>query len=61
MKFFLSVLGMVLIIEGLPYFGLPEQVKKMMRIVLQMPDNALRKFGFALMVTGLLLTYLGNL
>jgi len=27
MKFFLCVIGMVLIIEGLPYFAFPEKLK----------------------------------
>lgn len=60
MKFFLCVLGVVLMIEGMPYFGMPGQIKKMMRMALEMPDDALRKFGFVLMITGLLLAYLGN-
>jgi uncharacterized protein YjeT (DUF2065 family) len=28
MKFFLSVLGMVMILEGLPYFAFPEGIKR---------------------------------
>ena len=27
MKFFLSVIGMVMIVEGLPYFAFPDQIK----------------------------------
>ena len=60
MKFFLCVMGMVLILEGLPWFGWPEKVKQMMRI-LQEQDNALlRRLGFMMMVLGLGLVYLGK-
>lgn len=60
MKFFLCVIGMVMIIEGLPYFGFPDRMKAMMRVVLEMPDDSLRKLGFGLMVAGLALVYFGN-
>lgn len=60
MKFFLCVIGMVMIIEGLPYFGFPDRMKAMMRIILEMPDDSLRKLGFGLMAAGLFLVYLGN-
>ena len=60
MKFFLCVMGMVLILEGLPWFGWPEKVKQMMRL-LQEQDNALlRRLGFMMMVLGLGLVYLGK-
>lgn len=60
MKFFLCVLGVVMIVEGLPYFGFPAQMKEMMQKVIEMPDDGLRKIGFVLMLGGLFLAYLGN-
>lgn len=60
MKFFLCVIGMVMIIEGLPYFGFPENMKAMMEKVLELPEATLRKFGFGLMILGLVLVYIGN-
>ncbi|MFC1816059.1 DUF2065 domain-containing protein [Thermodesulfobacteriota bacterium] len=60
MEFFLSVIGMVMIVEGLPYFAFPEKMKIWMQQVFEMPGGTLRKFGFVLMVTGLLLVYLGR-
>ncbi|MFP4534069.1 MAG: DUF2065 domain-containing protein [Desulfobacterales bacterium] len=60
MKFFLCVIGMVMIIEGLPYFGFPENMKAMMEKVLELPEATLRKFGFVLMILGLLLVYIGK-
>ncbi len=60
MKFFLCVVGMVLIIEGLPYFGFPDKMKAMMEKIREIPDGSLRMFGFALMLLGLFLVYIGK-
>lgn len=60
MKFFLCVIGMVMIIEGLPYFAFPEKMKSWFNKILEMPDSALRKMGLALMLIGLGLVYIGN-
>jgi hypothetical protein len=60
MDFFLCVLGMVLIVEGLPYFAVPERMKRWVARMAEMPDEQLRKLGIAVMVLGLLLVYLGR-
>jgi len=60
MEFFLCVLGMVMIIEGLPYFAFPEKMKIWVQKVLEMSDSSLRRFGFVLMITGLSIIYLGK-
>jgi len=60
MEFFLCVLGMVMIVEGLPYFAFPEKVKRFVHRLIQMPNVTLRGFGFALMATGLCLVYMGR-
>ena len=60
MKFFICVIGMVMVVEGLPYFAFPEKMKLVIQKVIEMPDKALQKFGFALMLAGLFLVYLGN-
>ncbi|MBU3980634.1 MAG: DUF2065 domain-containing protein [Proteobacteria bacterium] len=60
MEFFLCVLGMVMIIEGLPYFAFPEKMRLWMQKIFEMPDEALRKFGFIIMLMGLFLVYLGK-
>ncbi|RZB34437.1 MAG: uncharacterized protein SRB1_00205 [Desulfobacteraceae bacterium Eth-SRB1] len=60
MEFFLCVLGMVMIVEGLPYFAFPEKMKFWVQKVLEIPDSSLRWFGFVLMLTGLALIYLGR-
>jgi len=60
MAYFLSVIGMVMIIEGVPYFAFPDKMKVWIVKVLELPDGTLRKFGFVLMVLGLFLVYLGR-
>ena len=60
MKFFLCVVGLVMFIEGLPYFAFPDKMKGWIVKVLELPDGALRRFGFALMLIGLFLVYLGR-
>jgi uncharacterized protein YjeT (DUF2065 family) len=60
MKFFLCVVGMVMVVEGLPYFAFPEKMKFVIQKVIEMPDKALQKFGFVLMLLGLCLVYLGK-
>ena len=57
MKFFLCVMGMVMIIEGLPYFAFPEKMKEWILKVTEMPDDMLRRFGIFLMFAGLGLVY----
>ena len=60
MEYFLTVLGMVLVVEGLPYFTFPEKMKTLMEKVPQMPNHWLRVFGFIAISTGLLILYLAK-
>ena len=60
MKFFLSVLGMVMILEGLPYFAFPERIKRWLVRVSEMEAAHLRTFGFTAMCIGMVLIYLGQ-
>jgi len=57
MKYFLSVIGMVLIIEGLPYFASPEKMKELLLKIPQIPTVYLRLFGLTAVITGLTLVY----
>ena len=60
MEFFLCVLGMVMIFEGVPYFAFPAKMKHWILKVIDMPDENLRRLGFFLMLIGLGLVYLGK-
>lgn len=57
MKFFLCVIGMVMIIEGLPYFAAPDKMKQMIQTIAGLDDASLKKFGFFLMAAGLCVVY----
>lgn len=58
--YFLCVVGMVMIVEGLPYFVSPSNIKVWIQKLLEMPDSNLRLIGFLLMTAGLGLIYLGR-
>ena len=61
MRYFLCVLGMVMIIEGLPYFTFPDKMKSWLLKIMETPDGGLRRLGLGLMLAGLALVYLGRL
>ncbi|MBW2592327.1 MAG: DUF2065 domain-containing protein [Deltaproteobacteria bacterium] len=60
MDFFLCVIGMVMIIEGLPYFAFPDKMKDWIQKILELQEGALRRFGLVLMGIGLLFVYMGK-
>ena len=59
MEFFLTVLGVILILEGVPWFLTPGGTKDILRQVGDISDSKLRWGGFAAMGIGLLLVYWG--
>jgi uncharacterized protein len=60
MKYFLCVLGMVLIIEGLPYFAFPDKIKSYLLKMALLSDGTLRVMGSVLVIVGLALLYFGR-
>ena len=58
MKILFCLIGLVLIIEGIPYFAFPERMKKWILKIQMLPDSQLRIMGFFSMGLGLLLVYL---
>lgn len=59
-NYFLSVLGLVLVIEGFPYFVFPEKLKKFLSQIPDIPDFYLRGFGLTAIIFGLLLLYIAR-
>ncbi|MBW2128985.1 MAG: DUF2065 domain-containing protein [Deltaproteobacteria bacterium] len=55
MKSLLCLIGLVLLVEGIPYFVFPDRMKRWMRTLQEVPDGRLRALGFAAMCAGLLL------
>ena len=60
MKYFLCVLGMVFVIEGLPYFAFPDKVKAYLLKLQEMPDSTLRILGLSAVIVGLIFVFLGR-
>jgi len=60
LEIFLFVLGMVLIIEGIPYFVFPEKMKAFLAKISGVPESTLRILGMGAIVVGLILLYLGR-
>lgn len=58
MKLLVCLIGLVLVVEGLPYFAFPDKMKIWMNKVQEIPDNQLRIVGFSLMCIGFVIVYL---
>ena len=52
-KYILSVIGLIMIIEGLPYLLFPSRMKGMVKYLLQSDDRLLRVIGVALTALGI--------
>jgi len=60
MDYFLCVLGMVFLIEAIPYMVFPKQVKALARYVEHIPLATLQIIGLASALTGIVLLYFGR-
>ncbi len=60
MDFFLCVIGMVMIVEGLPYFAFPDKMKLWVQMMIEMESGQLRKFGLVVMLIGLFFVFMGK-
>ena len=58
MKLFFCLIGLVLIVEGIPYFAFPDKMKRWLNKIQEVPDNQLRIMGLISMCVGLFVTYL---
>jgi hypothetical protein len=58
MKLLILLLGLVLIVEGLPYVAAPEVMQKWLRKLSEMQPNQLRAMGLIAMAGGLSICYL---
>ncbi|PLX85115.1 MAG: DUF2065 domain-containing protein [Desulfuromonas sp.] len=58
MEFFLTVIGVVMIVEGVPWFLSPRGVKRLLLQAATTPEYVLRFLGLSLMLAGLFLVYL---
>ncbi|NOX24559.1 MAG: DUF2065 domain-containing protein [Deltaproteobacteria bacterium] len=60
MKLLITLVGLMLILEGLPYFVLPETMQKWLRQLTEIPSASLRVLGLFAIVAGLALCFLSR-
>ncbi|WP_339132699.1 MAG: DUF2065 domain-containing protein [Candidatus Electrothrix sp. GW3-4] len=60
MKTLVSLIGLVLILEGLPYVVSPEAMQRWLKQLTEMPPGALRVAGVMALLLGFLLCYIGQ-
>ena len=58
MKLLILVLGMVLVVEGLPYAVSPEKMQEWLRKLSEVAPQTLRFAGMACMAVGLLICWI---
>jgi uncharacterized protein YjeT (DUF2065 family) len=57
---FLSAVGLLLILEGAPYFAAPDRMKALMAQVSEAPPSVLRLMGLLAMAAGAAVLYLAR-
>lgn len=58
MKLLVTLVGLILVLEGLPYVASPESMQRWLRQILEMAPGQLRRIGLAAMALGFFLCYL---
>lgn len=57
MKLFILLIGLILVLEGLPYAAAPEAMQDWLKKLSEIDPGQLRKMGVAAMVIGLLICF----
>ncbi len=60
MKMLITLIGLVLILEGLPYVASPEAMQRWLRQLAEMRPDTLRIVGFFAMGAGFLLCFIAQ-
>jgi uncharacterized protein len=60
MKTLILLIGMVLIIEGLPYVAAPEAMQRYLRQLLEIPPSQLRIIGLLAMAIGFIILFIAR-
>jgi uncharacterized protein YjeT (DUF2065 family) len=58
MKFLFTLIGLVFILEGLPYLTFPEAMQRWLQQILEMRPSQLRVVGLIAVSIGLLICYI---
>ncbi|MEN8200178.1 MAG: DUF2065 domain-containing protein [Thermodesulfobacteriota bacterium] len=57
MKILLLLVGMVLVLEGIPYVAAPESMREWLKKIIEMKPEQLRMLGLLSMSSGLMLCW----
>ena len=60
MKLFVTLIGLLMVIEGLPYFAFPEKMQALMRQIEEMNPDHLRLVGLVSTLVGLVICYIAQ-
>jgi uncharacterized protein YjeT (DUF2065 family) len=60
MKLFVTVIGLLMVVEGLPYFTFPEKMQALMRQIEGMNPDHLRLVGLVSTLIGLVICYIAQ-
>ena len=60
MKLLISLIGLILVLEGLPYAAFPEAMQQWLKQMIGMPPKVLRIFGGIAIGIGLFLCYVAQ-
>jgi len=60
MKLFVTLIGLLMVIEGLPYFTFPEKMQALMRQIEEMNPDHLRLVGLVSTLVGLVICYIAQ-
>jgi len=52
MKLFITLIGLILVLEGLPYVAFPEAMQRWLSQLTQLPPAQLRSIGLVSMASG---------
>jgi hypothetical protein len=60
MKILITLIGLVLVLEGLPYVASPVAMQRWLKQLVELHPAQLRTMGIVAMVAGFILCYLGQ-
>jgi uncharacterized protein YjeT (DUF2065 family) len=60
MKLFVTVIGLLMVVEGLPYFTFPEKMQALIRQIEEMNPDHLRLVGLVSTLIGLVICYIAQ-
>ena len=60
MKLIVTLIGLLMVVEGLPYFAFPEKMQALMRQIEEMNPDHLRLVGLVSTLIGLVICYIAQ-